>query len=786
MNDAPSAEAQSFTARIAMWSARHRRLVVLSWFVLLILAFGACSVIEADTDVDQLPPGDAGEAVRLFDDRFGESERGETEFIVFSHASLTVDDPAYADTVEGLRDALIGLVVEKTATKGSTTVISDTRVVASITTHYDIGAPRENSPFVAIRDGSGDVSFILVEMEGDSDEAVDNVGLVLDAVADYEPATGFQNGAADDAILIGGGASLNKQLTEMIEEDFGQALFLNLPVTFIILILAFGAILAAFVPLILAFTAVIVAVAILTIISQVFALDEAYQQIVLLMGLATGIDYSLFVITRYRNERRAGRSKDDALRVASGTSGKAVVFAGATTVFAVGAMFLVGDKIFSSLGLAAIVVVLVAVASAMTLLPALIAFLGDNIDRLSIPFLGRAQEEGTGVWSFIVDRVLQRPAIFATVTIVGLLAITAPVLTMNLGFNGVRSFHDDAEGKKALIKLEENFTLGLVQPAVLVVDAGERGNVFDPEIGDAYQALACSIDKESTRPGSLGGEYCPENVGLPENADAFFGQIAQEPEFNDAGDTEAGFIPLNADSGDDHAIDAVNHLRDNLIPQAFEDVSARVLVTGATAANIDFRDNIITRSPFVLVWVLALAFIILLLVFRSVVIPVSAIILNMLSVGFAYGLLVLVFQEGFLLEGVLDFEATGIVESWLPLFLFSIIFGLSIDYEMFVMSRIKEHYEQGASTDEAISRGLKGTAGVITNAAAIMVGVATIFAFMRNIGLQQFGFGLAAAVLIDATVIRAFVLPTTMKLLGDWNWYLPSWLEWLPEIKMGE
>ncbi len=771
MNDSPEAEAQSFTARISMWSARHRRLVVLAWFVLIILAFGACSVIDADTDVEQIPPGEAGEAVRLFGERFGEQERGETEFVVFSHPSLTVDDQAYEDTVRGLRDVLIGLVAEKTAASGSTTVVSDTRVVASITTHYDIGAPREASPFVATRDGSGDVSFILVEMEGDTDEAIDNVGLVLDAVAAYEAAPGFQEGAAEDAILIGGTASLTKQLTEMIDEDFGQAIFLNLPITFVILILAFGAILAAFVPLILAFAAIFVTVGLLTIISQVFALDEAYQQIVLLMGLATGIDYALFVITRYRNERRGGRSKDDALRVATGTSGKAVVFAGATTVFAVGAMFLVGDKIFSSLGLAAIVIVLVAVVSAMTLLPALIAFLGDNVDRLSIPFLSRPHAEGEGVWAFIIDRVLQRPVIFASVTIVALLAVTAPILTMNLGFNGVRSFHDDAEGKKALIKLEENFTLGLVQPAVVVVDAGEKGNIFDLEIQASVAELINLIEQETVS---------------PSNPDAFFGEIAQEPEFNDAGDTEAGFIPINADSGDDHAIDAVNHLRDDLIPQAFEDSSARVLVTGATAANIDFRANIIFRAPFVFAWVLVLAFIILLVVFRSVVIAASAIILNMLSVGFAYGLLVLVFQEGFLFEGILDFEATGIIESFIPLFLFSIIFGLSIDYEMFVMTRIKEQYELGASTDEAISRGMKGTASVITNAAAIMVAVALIFAFMRNIGIQQFGFGLAAAVLIDATVIRAFVLPTTMKLLGDWNWYLPSWLEWLPEIKMGE
>ena len=769
MTDAPSTEAHSFTARISMWSARHRRLVVLAWFVLVILAFGTCSVIEVDTDVVQTAPGETGKADKLIRDRFGEDEDIPTEFIVFSHPTLTVDDAAYEETVTGLVDVLRGIVVEETSTAGNTTVVSDTRVVAEISSHYDLPpASQAQSPFTS---EDRHVTFVIVELEGDIDEAVDSIDLVLDAVAEYEPAAAFQPGAGDDAILIGGSASLTKQLTEMIEEDFGSALFLNLPITFIILILAFGAVLAAIVPLILAFSAVFIAVAILTIISQFFAIDESYEQIVLLMGLATGIDYALFVITRFRNERRAGRSKDDALRVASGTSGKAVVFAGATTVFAVGGMFLVGDNVFSSLGLAAIVIVLVAVVSAMTLLPALIAFLGDNIDRLGVPFLSRDREEGTGVWAFIIDRVLQRPVIFATVAVIALLAVTAPILTLNLGFNGVRSFHDDAEGKKALITLEENFTLGLVLPALVVIDAGEKGNVFAPEIQAAVQELVTLVEQES--------------VSLS-NPDAFFGPLAQEPAFNDSGDTEIGFIPLNADAGEDRAIDAVNHLRDDLIPAAFEDSSADVLVSGAAAGNIDFRNNIISRSPFVFAFVLGLAFIILLLVFRSVVIAASAIILNLLSVGFAYGLLVLVFQEGFLLEGVLDFEATGIIESWLPLFLFTIIFGLSIDYEMFVMSRIKEQYELGASTDEAISRGMKATASVITNAAAIMVTVALIFAFMRNVGIQQFGFGLAVAVLIDATVIRAFVLPTTMKLLGEWNWYLPSWLEWLPEIKMGE
>ncbi len=507
MNDA-SAEAHSFTARIAMWSARHRKAVAIAWVLIVIAALAACSAVPANTDIELKAPGEAGEAFDLLQERFGEDEDIPTEFIVFSHPSLTVDDQAYADTVRGLRDALTGLVVEEKAAKGSTTVVSDTRVVASITTHYDIGAPREASPFVSTTDGAGDVTFAIVELEGDTDEAVDNIGLVLDAVAAYQPAPGFQDGAPDDAILIGGGASLAKQITEIIDEDFARASVLNLPITFIILILAFGAMLAALIPLILAFSAIFVALGALAVISQATPLSDIYIQVVLLIGLATGIDYALFVITRYRNERRAGRSKDDALRVATGTSGKAVVFAGATTVFAVGAMFLVGDAIFSSLGIASIVIVLVAVLSAMTLLPALIAFLGDNIDKFTIPFLGRAQEEGTGIWAFVIDRVLQRPVVFATVTILALLAITAPILTLNLGFNGVRSFSDDVEGKKALIALEENFTLGLVQPAIVIVDAGEKGNVFAPEIQASVAELIRLVELETVS---------------PTNPDAFFG-----------------------------------------------------------------------------------------------------------------------------------------------------------------------------------------------------------------------------------------------------------------------
>ncbi len=748
-----------------MWSARHRRAVVLGWVVIVVVALGACSVVPVNTDIEETAPDEAGEANRLFDERFGVEEEQAGEVVVFSHPSLTVDDAAYRETVQGLMEDLRALRVVDSKRAASTRVVSSGRIVSGATTHYDIEVPREQSPFVAQNESGGDVTFALVTLVGSADEAEKDIDRVVDAVAEAQAASdGFQ-------ILVGGDASINKQVSEVVQEDFGFALFLNLPTTFVILILAFGALAAAVVPLFLAVAAVVVASGILAVGSQEYPLAEVYTEVVLLMGLATGIDYALFVITRYRRERRAGRSKEEALLVATATSGKAVVFAGVTVLMAVCGMFLVGDVIFSSLGLSAVVVVALAVAMSVSLLPALLAMLGDNVDRLRVPFLGRgAGGEGGGVWGFISDRVLARPAVFATVTLVGLLALSAPVLTLNLGFNGFKGLPDAVEARKALVVLEENFTLGLIAPAEVVVDAGKGENVFAPEVQAQVVELVRLVQTETVS---------------AENPDAPYGSPIQT-DINDAGDTELIQIPLNADIGEDKAIDAVNHLRDDFIPAAFGDNPDRALVTGSAAENIDFRDNIMFRTPFVFAFVLGLAFTVLLVTFRSIVIAVKAIILNTLSVGAAYGLLVLVFQEGWLLERPLGFEATGIIESWLPLFLFSILFGLSMDYHMFIMSRIKEAIEKGASSDEAIAIGVKATAGTITSAAAIMVAVAVIFAFTRYIGIKQFGFGLAAAIFIDATVIRSILLPASMKLLGEWNWYLPSWLRWLPQIRMAE
>ena len=758
-----NAAAPSFTARMARWSARHRWRVVIAWVLLVVVVTFASGLVNPDTDPEMGAPGDSGAVIDLLEERFEEAdpeETGSEEVVVFSHPSLTVNDDEYRETVQALVEDLRALRLTGTGVIGSTTVISSIRIVGETTSHYDIGASRENSPFVAQNEAGGDVTFALVDLEMDSEEAID---MVVETVEGFQAPEGFE-------VLIGGPGTQALQIDELVNEDFDRAFGLNLPITFIILIIAFGAAVAAAIPIVLALAAIFIANGLLALITQVYPLLDGYTEIVLLLGLATGIDYSLFIITRFRAERRAGRSREEAIVAASGTSGKAVFFAGATVVFALTGMFLIGNTIFNGIAISAIIVVALAIVISMTLLPALLSLLGDKVNRLRLPFLGRTGEGG-GIWGAIADRVLARPAVSAIVVTVGLLALAYPVLSINLGDNGARGLHDDVESKAALVKLEDNFTLGLTSPALVVVDAGEKQNVFAPDIQASVNKLTALVQ---------------DNTVSPENPDAAFGEPIQT-DINDAGDTELILIPINGDISDDNAIDAMNLLRDELIPQAFEDTPDRALASGNTGFIMDFKDYLTTRTPLVVGGVLALVFVLLLVVFRSIIIPIKAVILNVLSVAAAYGFLVLVFQEGLWgWEWMLDFEATGIINLWLPLFMFSLIFGLSQDYHIFVLSRIKECYEGGKSNEESVSVGIKATAPTITSAAIIIVAVASIFAFTRFMMLKQLGVGLAVAVLIDATLVRSVLLPASMKLLGDWNWYLPSWLQWLPRIRMEE
>ena len=599
------------------------------------------------------------------------------------------------------------------------------------------------------------VVMAQVVIKGDADDADEKIDAILDVVhAAALQADGFE-------IAMGGQTSIMKQATDLLEKDFARIMMVTLILGLIILLIAFRAAVAAVVPLVLAVGSIFIATSIAAIVSQAYPLADAYSEMILLMGMAVGIDYSLFIVSRFRSERKAGRPKLEAIAVASDTTGRAVFYAGVTVMLSLIGLMMTKDAIFISLSLGAVIVVFVALVGSLTLLPAMLGALGDNINRLRVPIIGRERPEsnGGGIWSAITDKVLAKPVIMATVAATALILAALPVTSLNLGFNGGSdAFPDAVEGKRALELLEEHFTSGIAQPAYVVVDA--------PDVRAAD--VQVSVDRL---------------IEAVEGDSAFFSPF--EVVSNDAGDLLYVKVPLAGNVDDEESNNALKHLRNDIIPAAFADGDAKVYVSGATAGSIDFKDHMYSTAPYVFGFVLVLAFLLLLVMFRSIVIPVKAIVLNMLSVGAAYGVLVMVFQWAWGIS-LLGAEATGVIEPWLPLFLFGILFGLSMDYHMLILSRIKEAYDQGLSNDESVSMGIKITAGQITSAAAIMVGVFGSFALASDIGMKQFGLGLGVAVLIDATVIRSVLLPASMKLLGDTNWYLPKWLEWLPQVSAEE
>ena len=749
-----------FTGHIAGWVRRHRRFAVVVWITIAVVTIGTCGALGANEDLSESGRGDSAAAFELLDERFetGSQEDAGSETIVFRHPTLTVDDPQYQAVVEGLLAGLRGLRSESSEDGSGTRVISSTRVFSSTFSHYDIGAPRDQSPLVAQLATGGDVTFATAEYARDVNEVETIKQLVDDAAA----SSGFE-------ILIGGGATTNEELNEIINEGFSFVSLAGSVGSFVLLLLALGSIVAAFVPIVIAYIGVLMAGGIVTVISHATPMSDVWLQVVLLMGLAAGIDYALFLFTRFRYEREQGADVDTAASIASHTAGKGVFIAAVTTMLAINGMFLVNNATFTSLGIAAVVTIFVSLLIAMTFMPAL---LGDRLSKATVPLVGkRLNIAQAGLLNplagALVSVATRYHPIFATAGVVLMLALALPMTQLNLGFNGARSLHDDVESKAAIIALEEDFTIGQLSPALVVADPGPGNNIFAEDVQLEIASFLDSVTAENQR-AETAGEHVPF-------AQPFGTSI------NDAGDAELIEIPLNSDTGDDEALDAVRLLRETLIPEAF-DSETRVLVGGETAANIDFKDGIIARTPLVIAFVVVTAYVVLVVLYRSLVIPAIAVVLNLLAVGAAYGVLVLVFQEGQAppLEDAMGFEATGIVESWLPLFVFSIMFGISMDYLTFAIGRVQELYHRGYSTEEAINTGIREGFGIVFSAAAIMIAVAAAFAFTKFFALQQFGFTLALAVFFDATVILLVLLPAMLRLAHDRLWYLPAWLNWLP------
>jgi uncharacterized membrane protein YdfJ with MMPL/SSD domain len=718
---------RNLAARAAHWSARHRKTAIFGWLAFVAIAFVLGGAIGqqsiATEDYGNGSSKEADQAIAAADFR----ESADEQVLVQGRNGVKIGDPAFTAAVE------------------------DTVKRLEAANHVD----KVESPLADGNEGQlskdGRSALITFEVPGDEDVVEDRVDAALAAT------TAAQK--ANPEVTIGqfGGASASKALSKACEDDFQKAEFLSLPLTLLILIIAFGALVAAGVPLLLGLTAVMGTIGLVAPISQIVPMDEAASSVILLVGLAVGVDYSMFYLRRKMEERDAGRSSEAALEFAAATSGKAVLVSGLTVMIAMAGMFFAGSIVFTGFAMGTMLVVAVSVLGSLTVLPAMLSKLGDKVEKGRVPVIGRMRHRNGGesrVWNAILDRVLRRPVVSLVVAGGLLIALAIPGLSLNTVNPGFNSMPDDLPVVQTYDNIMAAFPGG-PQPAVVAVQADD---VTKPEV----QAGIDAMTKEALATGQMA-----EPVTTSVSPDKSVAVVN---------------LPMQGDGTDAKSEAALATLRDSVIPGTIDRVGGvETDVTGITAGSKDFNDSMVSHLPIVFAFVLGLAFILLLVTFRSIVVPIKAIVLNLLSVGAAYGVLKLVFQDGNL-EGLLGFESTGGITSWLPLFLFVILFGLSMDYHVFIISRIREAVDRGMKTDEAVSHGIKSTAGVVTAAAIVMVAVFSIFGSLSMLEFKQMGVGLATAVLIDATIVRGVLLPAAMKLLGDWNWYLPKGLGWLPKF----
>ena len=789
---------------LARASSRHPWRVVIGW-VVLILAAGATTgallggVLNNDIEFTNEP--ESVKAQQVIDERFAAETAGVgTEFVIVSSDALTVQDAEFETFVEELQGALAqrtDLVAEPPAT------------------YYDVRAQSEEAAAGLVsRDGGS--TLIPVAIADDEAEDVLELRALL-----------AEHGRGGFTTQVAGQATLFADFSEIAEEDARKGESIGVAVALIVLVVVFGAIVAAWVPIWMAIVSIVVSLGLVSVIGQLVEFNLFVVNIISMIGLAVGIDYSLFIVSRYREERKKGYSKLEAIGASGATASRAVFFSGATVVLALMGMFILPTTIFRSLASGAIFVTLMSLLAAMTLLPALLALLGDWTDwpwMSRVPtvlayialvgvsglvgglvsaadapaylvaagsiaaFLGGAilltrivrrssrgivqrvrRDAATGdpdprggFWDRLTRGVMRRPVVFLVASLAILGSLGVFMLQLNKGSStSIETFPDDVPSKAAFLTLQREFAGGLTEPAEIIV----TGDVDAPEVQNAIAELQDSMSQMPAFAPQT--QVVSSEDGSAIRVSAFFTGNAQ----NDA------------------AFDAIRDLREDVVPAAFDGISGvDVVVGGNTAFFLDFLDLTDTYQWIVLAFVLGLSFLLLMVVFRSIVVPIKAIIMNLLSVAAAYGAITLVFQEGvgigFFNAIGFNFQQTEAIEAWLPLFLFSILFGLSMDYHVFLLSRIREEYDKTLDNTEAVAYGLRTTAGIITGAAIIMVTVFTGFASGRLGPFQQMGFGLAVAVFLDATIVRTILVPASMRLLGDLNWYLPRWLQWLPKLNV--
>jgi uncharacterized membrane protein YdfJ with MMPL/SSD domain len=713
-------------ARAGRWSAQHRRWAILGWVAFVVLATIGGGMIGTT----QLKPAEMGNgssrAANMAVDRAGFRDTSGEQVL------LQARTPA---ATGGLQQAATELAAR----------LRTVPHVEQVSSPFDAGATGQIS-----KDGRS--ALLSFEIAGDDDAARKRVDATLAATA------AVQRAHPDLRVEQIGSASANKAFDESLGDDFKRAETLSVPLTLTILLLAFGALVAAGLPLLLGLTAVGATLGLLGPISQLTPVTDQIGSVILLIGLAVGVDYSMFYVRREMEERDKGNGPRAALEAAAATSGHAVVVSGFIVLISMAGMLLSGSSVFVSFGVGTMTVVAVAVVGSLTFLPAMLSWLGEKgwTEKGRVPILGRLRHRGDGrsrAWGWLLDRVLARPVVSAGAATAVLVALALPALGMHTLSPGIEGLPADEPVRQTYDRVQAAFP-GTPEPAEVVVQAAD---VTSPQV-------QAGIAQMRTAALATGRMFEPIDVTT-----------------NPARTLAIVHIPMRSDDSK-AALASLAALRDDVVPATIERVpGTTVNVSGDTAGSKDFNDAMKSHLPIVFGFVLGAAFLLLLVTFRSLVIPIKAIVLNLLSVGAAYGVLTLVFEHGWG-ASLLGFEAIGGITSWLPLFLFVVLFGLSMDYHVFILSRVREAVLGGARIETAVAEGIKSTAGVVTSAAAVMIAVFAIFATLGAIEFKQMGVGLAVAVLIDATIVRAVLLPATMKLLGEWNWYLPRGLAWLPRV----
>ena len=708
--------------RFVQVGVRRPWTVVTLWLLLALL----CSLLvvrEAGsafgTDIERTDGSDSVRADALVRTHLAPTKVPDrpNEVLVLYSKTLTVDDPAYAAAANQLVERLGGLGREVIAGASSFFFGGDATLVS---------ADRHTTL----------VPLVLLDPHR-------HALTLRDAV---------REAAGDGTLLVTpvGPASVGLAYRELADSDLRAELRIGVPAAIVVLLLVFGSVVAAALPLIVAAVSITIALALTVLLAQLTPVYFLVVNMVLMMGLAVGIDYALFILVRYREERLSGATVQVAVERSGASAGHAVLFSGATVVVALLGLLLVPTNIFRGLAAGAIAAVLVAVLASLTLLPALLRLLGDRVDALRLPVPRRLSAQGAGLAGSVARAAVRRPWLTLVISIGALVLLATPALHMRIGFAGIDTLPPELQTRQAFDRLQQNFRFGLVAKAVVVIhsEPGADSAVIDAAVLQLRAALA---------------------------ADAGFLAERIHARRSENGRLQVLDVPLPGEAEGEAALQAIERLRGTVVRQVFKGVPAEVLVTGTSAGYLDFFELTKRSAPLVITLVLGLSIVLLAWAFRSIVVPIKAAALNLLSVGAAYGALVLVFQHG-VGASWLGLQQVPIIEAWIPLFLFTVLYGLSMDYHVFLLSRVREHYDATGDNAGAVVQAVNSTAGVITGAALIMVAVFAGFAAGELVMFQQIGFGLAVAVLLDATLVRLLLVPALMTVLGDRNWYVPRWM----------